>query len=101
MRTDPLGPFETRADAMDHPAVRAIRDQRHQAGRRRRGAELNHQMLCSALGDAGVELGEWEHGLILRGILADEPHVVAVLAGWVTRAYQAGKQAAAKEPGDG
>jgi hypothetical protein len=99
MPPDALGPFETRADAMDHPAVRAICDQRQRPGRRRRGAELNHQMLCSALGEAGVELGEWEHGLILRGVLADEPHVVAVLAGWVTRAYQAGL--AAKEPADG
>jgi hypothetical protein len=50
----------------------------------------NHRMLCEALSDAGVELGAYDHAIV-QWLAGWEPSTVAVIAGIIRRAYQAGQ----------
>jgi len=90
----PLGPFETGRDAMAHPAVRVIYDAMHASPRRGVMGERCHQLLEGACSTAGVELGHYDHRILLW-LAGWEPEVCAVVAGWVARAYEAGLAARA------
>jgi hypothetical protein len=81
----PVGPFETRREASDHPAVRSVYDAMHKAPRRGVGAELCHRILDGACTAAGVEVGAYDHEMI--GWLAQwEPETCMVVAGLIARA---------------
>jgi hypothetical protein len=47
-------------------------------------------MLCEALAAAGVDLGAFDHQVV-TWLAGWEAQTVAVVAGWITRAHQAGK----------
>lgn len=72
------------------PDVRAIYYARYGA-RRGVGTEQNHRLLEQACAVADVDLGAYDHHILLW-LAGFEPHVCAVIAGWVTRAA-AGKVA--------
>jgi hypothetical protein len=80
------GPVETEAEARELPGVRDVYDAAQRSGRPgATAAEGNHAMLCEALDEAGVDLGRFDHQIALW--LANwEPHVIATIASWVTRA---------------
>jgi hypothetical protein len=81
----PVGPFETEQDATRHPAVQEIYESANLA-------DAQHRLLEEACTAAGVELGHYDHRVILW--LANyEPQMCAVVAALITRAYQAGKAA--------
>jgi hypothetical protein len=84
------GPVETERDALQLPQVQDIYDAaRATRGRRSVMAECSHQMLCEALAAAGVELGAYDHRIV-TWLAGYEPQAVAVIAGWIERAHQAG-----------
>ncbi len=79
------GPFETARQARETPAVRAAYDAMHASHRRGVMGERNHQMLNDACTAAGVELGAYDHRILLW--LANwEPETIAVIAGIISRA---------------
>jgi hypothetical protein len=79
------GPVETEQEARELPGVRDVYDAARASGRRGVMAEASHELLCSALDAAGVDLGQFDHQIALW--LANyEPATVAVIASWVTRA---------------
>lgn len=85
----PVGPFESEAEARSHPAVRATYQAMRDSSRRGIADESCHRLLCEALSAAGVELGAYDHEIVLW--LANwEPQMCAVFAGLLTRAHQAG-----------
>lgn len=51
----------------------------------------NRELLSRALGDAGVVMGRYDERLV-EWLAGWEPSTVAVVTGWVERAYEAGKQ---------
>jgi hypothetical protein len=79
------GPFETADEARELPEVRAIFETLPPGGHLADGA---HRLLCQALYEAGVSLGEYDKALT-RFMSGFEPQVVAVIASWVTRARTA------------
>jgi hypothetical protein len=81
------GPFQTEAQARSIPAVREAYDAAHE--RRGELARHNHRMLCTALTGAGVDVGEYDHRIIIW-LAGWEPQMCAVLAGLITRASKAG-----------
>jgi len=93
---DTWGPFETRDEAAEPPAVREI----HAARRSRRGpvtrerreedAAMVAGLILGACEDAGVILGDYDHSIV-EWLAGWEPEVAAVIAGLIRRA------AAAKE----
>jgi hypothetical protein len=86
------GPVETEAQARALPAVRAIYEAARASSRRGAMGEGNHRLLCEALSAAGVDdLGSYDH-CIVTWLANWEPQVVAVIAGWVTRARTAGQE---------
>lgn len=81
----PVGPFETEEAARTHPAVRAIYEASRSNPRTGGLGEGNHRLLEEACTAAGVELGHYDHRILLW--LADwEPQMCAVIAGLITRA---------------
>lgn len=79
------GPFETSAEAMAHPAVRAIYDAMHASLRRGVGEEKNLCLLEGACEAAGLTLGGYDRR-ILRWLAGWEAQICAVVAGLITRA---------------
>jgi hypothetical protein len=83
------GPFETERQASASPQVCAVYEafdrNPHVGGM----AVDNHKMLCEALTAAGVELGAWDHRILLW-LAGYEPSTCAVIAGLISRAHQAG-----------
>jgi hypothetical protein len=91
-----IPPLDSEADAMALPQVRAI----YEANREGRAslAEGNAAMLSEAMASAGVRFGAYD-SRILMWLANWEVHVVAVIAGWIERAHEAGKAGAAREGG--
>ena len=92
------GPYETDRRVRELPAVRAIYDAMH-ASRRRGGVmgELGYRLLDEACEAASVKVGAYDHRILiwLRGF---EPETCAVLAGLITRGYQAGTAMTGERP---
>ena len=80
------GPYETEAQA--RAAARHITSEPPGTGAWQAGS---HRMLCQALAAAGVELGDYDHDIV-QWLAGWEPSTVAVVAGWIARAHQAGGQ---------
>ena len=91
------GPFETEGQARELPAVRAV----YEAFRRDPGlgkmTPHSHEMLISACAAAGVTLGAYDQRILLW-LAGWEPQVCAVVAGLITRAYEAGRAAEDTRP---
>jgi hypothetical protein len=88
-----LGPFGTEAEAREslvHLLAGATLSEQASI------PDRNHRVLCQTLTAAGVELGAYDH-LIVTWLAGYEPATVAVVAGLVTRAFEAGLQAAPGE----
>jgi hypothetical protein len=79
------GPFHSEAQAQASPLVRAAFAAAMSGGQRGLLRQHNHQMLCAALTDAGVALGEYDHEIV-TWLASWEPHVVVVIAGLIARA---------------
>ena len=85
------GPYESERKAAASPAARAA----HEAFGTGRGPGMtaaNHRALCSAISAAGVDLGAWDHRIVMW-LSSFEPSTVAVVAGLITRARAAGLEA--------
>ncbi len=82
------GPFETEREAR-RAAVAQAAGGDVAAGRPSTIGEANHRLLCEALTGAVVELGAWDHRIV-QWLSQWEPATVAVIAGLITRAHQAG-----------
>ena len=89
------GPFETYRDAAR--AARAAVPP--EEGWTVLSAAQNRQLLGRALEAAGVEMGRYDDR-IAEWLAGFEDSACAVIAGWVTRAYAAGKSAPRKDGGD-
>ena len=87
------GPYETSDEVRRLPAVRAVYDVMHDATGRGAGQGECERMLAGACEAAGVALGAYD-ARILRWLANWEAETVAVVAGWVARAHEAGKAAA-------
>lgn len=79
------GPFEHEQEARDHQAVRAVR-YAHSAPL---AALRNHRILEDACTQAGVELGAYDHRILIW-LAQYEPATCAVIAGLIRRAHSAG-----------
>jgi hypothetical protein len=88
-RPEVTGPFETAVQVRELPAVRAIYDAMHASTHRGIMAERGHRLLDEACTAAGVELGAYDHR-ILVWLAGFEPEPCAVVAGLITRAAAAG-----------
>ena len=98
------GPFETEQQARQLPAVQAV----YAAFRADPGvgrmvltildpcSPQTHEMLLSACAAAGVELGAYDRH-ILAWLAGWEPQTVAVIAGLISRAHEAGRAAVAED----
>jgi hypothetical protein len=91
--TKPLRPFETEADVLRTPAVRAVYAAFDAAPGRGRMAPHNLAMLRQACEAAGLVLGAYDER-ILAWLAGWEPQVCAVVAGLIARA----RQSAAPDP---
>jgi hypothetical protein len=80
------GPFQTEREALALPMVRAAYDAITGPGTADRECLA---IITSALDAAGVELGDYDRR-IAHWLTGWEPQVIAVIAGWVTRAHQSG-----------
>ena len=83
------GPFETEEQARLLPAVRAVYAAFRSDPGTGKMTPHNHRMLCEALTEAGVELGVYDHKIMLW-LAGWEPQTAAVIASWVQRASQHG-----------
>jgi hypothetical protein len=83
------GPFETEREVA--ATVRHIYDSPPGTGAWTDGC---HRLLEGACLAAGVQLGAYDHGILLW-LAGWEPSTVAVVAGLITRAHQAGRDGAA------
>jgi hypothetical protein len=81
----PLGPFETERDASEIPAVREIYTAARASSRRGVMAERSYQLLEDACTAGGVELGQYDHRILLW-MAGWEPQMCAVVAGLISRA---------------
>lgn len=88
MTETPLGPFESREQAMSHPAVREIHEAARMTARPGVLFEGKHRLLCEALSGARVDLGAFDDHVALH-LAGDDVHTVAVIAGWIARAHEA------------
>jgi hypothetical protein len=84
------GPYETEREVRELPAVRAIYEAARASHRRGVLSEGNHRMLCEALTAVGVELGGYDHRIVIW-LAGWEPQTCAVVAGLITRARVAGQ----------
>jgi hypothetical protein len=94
----PLGPFETERDALGHPAVRAVYDASGKDPGPGKMQPRNHRLLCEAVSAAGIALGAYDHRIV-SWLSTWEPATVAVVAGMIGRAWEAGWVARAHAPG--
>ena len=76
------GPFDAERQARELPQVRAIYNLPPGTGQ---WQAANRAMLTDALTAAGVELGAYDER-IATWLAGWEPHTVAVIASWITRA---------------
>ena len=76
------GPFDAERQARELPEVRAVYGLPPGTGQ---WQSANRAMLTDALTAAGVELGQYDER-IAAWLAGWEPHTVAVIASWVTRA---------------
>ena len=88
MPDPPLGPFETEVQAREHIKVRQIYEAFQATRRPGLMDERNHRLLCEALTAAGVDLGHYDHRVLLW-MAGWEPEACLVVAGLITRAHQA------------
>jgi hypothetical protein len=86
------GPYETSDEVRRLPAVRAVYDTMHVAPGRGAGKDECERLLRDACEEAGVTLGAYD-ARIIRWLANWDPETCAVVAGWVTRAFEAGKAA--------
>jgi hypothetical protein len=91
------GPYETEQQMRELPAVRAIYDAMHASHRRGVIGELGYRLLDEACEAASVEIGAYDHR-ILTWLAGFEPETCAVVAGLITRAYQAGTAVTGEHP---
>lgn len=85
MTSTPSGPFETRDDANNLPAVRAAHaafDANPQPGRL---TDESYKILRTALANARVDLGTYDNHLV-KWLADDGPRVCAVISDWIHRA---------------
>lgn len=80
----PAVPLETRQQARELPAVRAVYDAMH-AGQPGTARDLKVRLLGDACGAAGVDLGPYDDR-ILAWLAGWEPETCAVIAGLISRA---------------
>jgi hypothetical protein len=85
--SEALGPFESEQEALASPAVRAIYAAMRASSRAGVMAELGHRLLEEACAAAGVEVGAYDHK-ILVWLAGFEPQACAVIAGLIARARQ-------------
>ena len=78
-------PLETEQQARQLPEVRAIWEAVHATPRRGVLAEHCHKLLEDACTAAGVEIGAYDHRILIW-LSGWEPQICAVVAGLVTRA---------------
>ena len=83
MTGQPLGPFETEGQA--RAAAQAAAD----PGMGPIKASGNRKLLGRVCEAAGVAMGRWDDRIV-EWVSIFEPSTVAVIAGWVGRAYEAG-----------
>lgn len=84
------GPFETEREARELPAVQAVYEAfRADAGVGRMAPHIR-RMLDEACAAAGVDLGAYDHRIV-QWLAGWEPETCAVVAGLITRAYEAGR----------
>lgn len=81
-------PIETADQARRHPAVELAHGLARETTRRGVLAEQSHKILCSALSEAGVEVGFYDHRII-TWLAGYEPETCAVIASLITRAAAA------------
>jgi hypothetical protein len=83
-----IPPLDSEHEALALPQVRAI----YEANRDGPAtlAEGNAALLTEAMVSAGVRFGAYD-SRILAWLATWDPQVVASIAGWVERAYEAGK----------
>jgi len=81
------GPFETERQARELPAVQAVYDAMRAQPPSTRGAMARggHQLLEDACTAAGVDLGAFDHRILLW-LAGFEPETCAVIAGLISRA---------------
>ena len=85
-----IPPLESEAQALALPQVAATYAKaRGDYGHRGVLAEENLVMLLTALDDGGVALGAYDNRIAVW-LSGWEPQVVAVIAGWIGRAHEAG-----------
>jgi len=84
-RREVTGPLETERQARELPAVRAVYAAFDASPGLGRMAPHNHRMLCEAAAAAGVELGAYDHRIMLW-LAGWEPTTCIVLAGLIRRA---------------
>lgn len=83
MTGEPLGPFDTEAQA--RAAAQAAAD----PGLLPIKAPQNRRLLGRACEAAGIEMGRYDDRIV-QWLSIWEPSTVVVVAGWITRAYEAG-----------
>ena len=86
--TGPLGPFDTEVQA--RVAAQAAAD----PGLLPIKASQNRRLLGRACEAAGVAMGRYDDRIV-EWLSIWRPSTVVVIAGWVSRAFEAGQQAAA------
>jgi len=87
------GPFDTDREVRETPAVRAVREAFDADPGAGKMAPHIHRMLCEALTEARVELGAYDHRIVLW-MAGWEAETCAVIAGLIIRAYAAGRSGA-------
>jgi hypothetical protein len=87
------GPFETERQVRETPAVRAVYEAFDRDPGAGKMAPHIHRILCEAATEAGVEVGNYDHR-ILVWLAGWEPQTAVVLAGLITRARTAGEETA-------
>jgi len=85
----PAGPFETEREVRELPAVRAVYEAFDADPGAGRMAPHTRRLLGQALRVAGVDMGQQDER-VAEWLARWEPQTVAVIAGWITRASQAG-----------
>src|SRR5258708_34308709 len=90
------GPFDTEAQAraVARPVYEAVRSV-HGPAAVGAMAPHNHRLLCEAISAAGMELGAYDHRIVLW-LAGWEPQTCAVIVGLITRAHAAGRQRPAR-----
>ncbi len=87
MSTPVTGPYDTEAQALELPEVRAVYEAFDADPGAGKMAPHTRRMLDTALQAAGVDMGAYDNR-IAAWLSQWEPQTVAVIAGWVSRAYR-------------